>query len=153
MKLRINTDIIKKLKPCQNRLDSWMFKYAYFDGDVTEFVKLTGLTHRDKLWVILRLVSRDTGIIFALDCTFSAYAYNSASAENDVTPYGDTEAAYYNSAAAADAAGTAAASNIPVPNDVYIAAYNAFYSADYYKSMFKEQENQIKALIYLIKGE
>ena len=76
--MKINRKIIEKLKPCKDRLENYVSHYGNKTFDVTEFLKLDKITHRDKLWVVLRLVDPDTQVIFAMDCVFAAYAADTA---------------------------------------------------------------------------
>ena len=98
--MKINRKIIEKLKPCKDRLENYVSHYGNKTFDVTEFLKLDKITHRDKLWVVLRLVDPDTQVIFAMDCVFAAYA---AAYAADNAAY----AAAYAANAAAYAADTA----------------------------------------------
>ena len=79
-KLKINTDVIKALNPCKDRFDNWLAHYGSKNCTLRQFLALDQITHRDKLWVILRLVDNDTKTVFALDCVFSAAAYAAADA-------------------------------------------------------------------------
>lgn len=134
MKIRINTEIIKGLKPCRYRMDNWREHYNSFDGDIIEFLELDKITHSDKLWVTVRLISQEMRVVFALDCAFSAT---------------DSVAAYYAVKATDGYADYAAAYAV-----AYSAAYSADYFVDYYPAGKKqEKEHQIEALIYLIQGE
>ena len=110
-KLKINTELIANLKPCHNRFDNWRIHYDNFNGTIIDFLELEKITHRDKIWVSVRVLPRELVEVFAIDCAFSASA-----------TYAAADAAY---AAATDAA----------------AAYAA-----------AERENQVDALIMLIKG-
>jgi hypothetical protein len=127
MKIRVNTKIIQELNPCKDRLDNWLKHYPKFNQDITKFLHLKNITHTDKLWVALRLISLEMRVIFALDCSFSAYAA-------DADAYAYAADAYDYAFAAASYA------------DVY-AAYADVYAAD------AEQARQIEALIYLIEGD
>jgi hypothetical protein len=142
MRIRINTEIIKSLNPCQDRLDNYLQHYPEFDGDVKKFFKLKHITHQDKLWVVLRLVDHDTRVIFAIDCSFSAYAVaNAAYVANAAGAYA-VDVAYANTtyttyaAYAADVAGAAA-----IAAGAYAAARKQ-----------EEQARQIESFLYLIGG-
>jgi hypothetical protein len=129
MKLKINTDVIAKLDPCEDRFDNYKHYYEHRNFTLRQFLALDNITHKDKLWVVLRLADNDTKVIFALDCSFSADAADAA------------YAAY--AADAADAAAYAA----------YYAAYATAYAANATNAAKKaEQDRQIEALIYLIEG-
>ena len=54
----INTDIIRDLKPCQQRLDNFLEHYPNFNGDINKFLNLKKITYFDKLWVIFRVLPK-----------------------------------------------------------------------------------------------
>jgi len=135
---RVTTELIKSFRPCKDRLDN--FKQHY--GDHTnytplQFTKLINITHRDKVWVLLRLLTRTSIEVFAIESAISAYqyadaAYAVAAYAADAAADADAAAAYA-AAAAASAAADAAA---------YAAAVRS-----------KEEENQLKSLLYLLKTD
>jgi hypothetical protein len=57
--IKINTRIIKSFKPCQDRLDNWLSHYKSFNGPISKFLNLKNITHRDKLWIFLRLLPKE----------------------------------------------------------------------------------------------
>ena len=122
MKIKVNTKVISKLNPCKDRFDNWKYKYPKFNGDIIKFLRLTDISHSDKLWVTLRLIPSEIKVIFALDCAFSAYAAAAHAAHAHAAYAASYAAAVV--AVAADAAAVAARKT--------------------------EQNNQIEALIYLI---
>jgi len=130
MKLKINTKIIKELNPCQDRLDNWLKYYSDFKGDILDFLELENITALDKVWVSLKLLPRDIVEIFSIDCAFRA------------------DAAYAVYVVYADAADAAAAADAACA-----AAYAAADAADATDARLQERENQVDALIMLIKGE
>src|ERR1700677_1390623 len=73
--MKINLEVIKKLNPCQNRLNNYIHYYNNKTFTLKQFFALRKINHSDKLWVVLRLIDNDTKVIFALDCAFSANAY------------------------------------------------------------------------------
>jgi hypothetical protein len=101
--MRINTQSIKELKPCTDRYENWLFNYIGFDGTLEEFFGLTEITHKDKLWVSLRLMDRTSVEAFSLDCAVSAKNYASA--------YAASAASYASYAAYASASSAAAIEN------------------------------------------
>ena len=122
MKIKINSEIIAALEPCKDRHDNWIAHYKDFDGDILDFLELENITATDKVWVSVRVMPRFLVEVFAIDC-----AFYDADAADAAAAAADADAAY----AAADAAA--------------YAAYAALY-AD------AERENQVDALIMLIKG-
>jgi len=134
--MKINRKIIEKLKPCKDRLENYIEHYGDRTFDVIEFLQLDGITHRDKLWVVLRLVDHDTKVVFAMDCALTAIAANTAVYSVDATDvYASAVNVAYDAAYAAYVDATNAAADT---------AYDVAYDA--------EQERQIEALIYLIGG-
>lgn len=133
--MRINNQIIKALNPCKDRLNNYLRYYENRDLTVRQFFKLANITHHDKLWVVLRLVSYETKVVFTLDCVFSANAANAAYAAYSVADVYTADAydAYAN--AAADAA-----------------AY-AIYAAYAAANVAAERARQFESLLYLIEGE
>ena len=122
--IKINLEVIKALKPCEDRLDDYMSKFSGFEGSLVDFLSLEGLLAEDKIWVSLRLIPRDELEIFAIDCAFSATAAKAV--------YSAYFSAY--SAAYVDAQAVAAA------------------HCDAEAAKKQERENQVDALIYLCKG-
>ncbi len=152
MKLTINTEVIKTLNPCKDRLDNWLFNYTNRDYSLRKFLALPEIIHSDKLWVTLRLVDNDTRVIFALDCAFSADAADAA--------YADAAYAAYCAAAAADTAAAAAdtaAAAADYATYAANAAANAYAYAGYADAdaiaFEQEQSRQLEALVYLIEGD
>ena len=131
MKIKINTDIIKSLSPCKDRLDNWLLHYKAFEGDLVEFLDLPNISYSDKIWVSVRVMPRFLVEVFAIDCAFNA-----------------ADASYASSAAyayAADAANYAAAAA------VYVNSANSANSAAY--AVYDELcQRQIEVIIYLIQG-
>ena len=161
MKLKINTKIIKELNPCQDRLDNWLKYYSDFKGDILDFLELENITAQDKVWVSLKLLPREIVEVFSIDCAFSAAADAAAYAADAA----DAAAAY---AAAAYAADAAAAGYAAYAADAAAASYAAADAADYAyaaagyadadaaayaAARLQERENQVDALIMLIKGD
>jgi hypothetical protein len=147
-KIKVNTEVIKKLKPCTDRFENWLEHYEKFDGNITEFLSLDQIGCNDKIWVTMRLVPKDLAVTFSIDCVFAAYAYytNASAAFADAAAAAAYAAhATYDYAAEYTAAASYAAS--------YTASYAASYTATYAvgaDAADTEKERQIDALIYLI---
>jgi len=125
MKIRINTQVIEALKPCEDRLVIWLENHKYFDGDIVEFLELEKISLRDKIWVTVRVMPRFSVEVFAIDCALSA-ASAAASSSLYAASYAAVDAAY--------------------------AAESAAYAAES-AARTQELENQVDALIMLIKVE
>ena len=140
MKLKINTDKIKALNPCQARYDNWLKHYDNFNGNILKFLELEKITPRDKIWVSVRVLPKELVEIFAIDCAFSASYTDAAYA-----------AVYAAAAYAADAYAAAAyAADAAVYAAVYAADAAAYAAAAADFAAVAERENQVDALIMLI---
>ncbi len=149
--MKINTKIIKGLNPCKDRLDNYLKYYETADFDVRSFLGLENITHKDKLWVVLRLIPNETKVIFALDCSFSAAdAYAAADACAAAADACACAAAADACAAAADVA--ACAAYAAAAADVAACAAAAYADVAAYARK-TEESRQIEALIYLIGGD
>lgn len=130
----INTEYLKTLNPCQNRLDNWIEHYNDWHGTLSEFLDLDKITYNDKLWVYFRSIPKQyiAPIVaeFAEQVLHIYEAYNPDSSalkeaircakENDKdAAYAAARAADYAAEAAADDAAHAA----------YAAAYTAAHAA------------------------
>jgi len=146
--MKITTQIIKDLNPCEDRLDNFMEHYPDFDGDHEDFLLLDKITHNDKIWVILRLMERIDIEVFAIDCVVSASAAAAAAAASAAAA---AAAAAYAAAASAYAAAAAAAAAYAYAY-VYDAstAYAASAAAASAAASAAEKERQLDAICYLI---
>ena len=166
MKIRINTEIIEALKPCAAQLVVWRENHKDFDGDILDFLELEKMiSARDKIWVAVRVIPIFLMEVFAIDCAFSAYAAAVTDEDIDADEREDAESA--SSAAshtvADEDAVTSAyayatyASNSAVRAVARTAYHAARSSGDLYSETVEvenqELENQVDALIMLIKGE
>lgn len=166
MKIKVNTDVIYDLKPCSDRLDNWLLHYSEFNGDIVKFLKLKKITYNDKIWVAVRLIPLEMKVIFAIDCNFAAYyicdtaghaVHYAAYAANAADVVSATVHYAVNAAAnAAIAASAASAADCDGATNVSHSATDAVVSYVSYVGNTAEkieQDRQIQALIYLIKGE
>jgi len=163
--IKITTEIIKTLNPCNDRFDIWIEHYNDFNGTILEFLDLENITHSDKLWVALRLLPRHTVEVFAIDCAFSAaaasYAASYANYASYVTNHAadDAVAAHHGAYAAHHAAASYAAAYAAYADDAVAAhhgayaAYAASYADDASYAADTERNRQIEALKYLIESE
>ena len=139
-----------------------------FNGTIDEFVSLTGISHKDKLWVILSLLTRENIEVFAIDCSVAAASYAAAAAADaaaaayaaaiaaDADIAADYAAAAYAAAIAAADAATAYAAYVAADAAAYAAAaaaYAAAAAADTADYAAAENERQLEALIYLLNRE
>ncbi len=146
MKIKINTDIIKSLDPCKDRLENWLLHYKAFEGDLVEFLDLPDIFYTDKVWVAVRLMPRFLVEVFAIDCALNAVADSSA-ASADAAYTANYLTTYVTSAADASSAASSAAYAASADADADAAAYASVAAfADWRK------QRQIESLIYLIQG-
>ena len=155
--MKITTELIKAMNPCQDSLDNYLKNYADFTGSLREFFALTEIATRDKLWVFVRLKGIDEQLRrFAVLCMDRAqsdiqevkdfqllvmFLYESNNYSGDIEHLEDAEysAAYGAAYGAADRAADSAA-NYAAYRAAYYAAYHAAnraadraanYAADY----------------------
>jgi len=138
MKIPVNSDIIKSLTPCEDRLVNYLNHYNELNFDILEFLALDKITAEDKVWVLVRLMPINLVQKFAMDCASRASTYADKSIA--YAPASDAaKAALTASYAASDAADTAsyAAEVSAAKAASYAASYaartasNASYAASY----------------------
>lgn len=134
MSIIVTKKIIKALKPCGDRYENYIEYYSDFNGTLEEFLFLPLISHKDKLWVALRLLPLETIEIFTLDCELAAQNYASASCAIDAV------ASYYFDISS---------STIYDASAIYAAIYAASAAIIYALDSASEKDNQIDSLIYL----
>lgn len=81
--MKINAEIIGKLNPCKNRFDNFKEQYPEFDGSLSDFVALDNITYSDKIWVAVRLLSKNQLVKWSLMCVESTkHIFNTKYPEN-----------------------------------------------------------------------
>lgn len=68
---KINKEVISNLNPCEDRFDSFLKHYSDFSDNLEAFISLDKITHKDKLWVLTKLFTKEQNIKFALKCAYS----------------------------------------------------------------------------------
>ena len=150
--IKINTEVIKTLNPCEDRFSNWKLHYDCFNGTILDFLELEKITPRDKIWVSVRVLPKELVEIFAIDCAFSA-SYTDAAYAAVYAAAAYAADAYAAAAYAADAAAYAAAAyaaDAAVYAAVYAADAAAYAAAAADFAAVAERENQVDALIMLI---
>ncbi len=66
--MKINTEIIKKLNPCNDRFNNYIKHYLTFNGNLEEFLSLDNITYSDKVWVFTHLATPIQNVIWSLLC-------------------------------------------------------------------------------------
>ena len=56
--IKINTEVIKGLRPCGSRFDNYLSHYKDFDGTLEEFLALDNITYSDKVWVFAKIADK-----------------------------------------------------------------------------------------------
>jgi hypothetical protein len=84
--MKINKDIIEKLKPCKERYNNYLKHYSDFDGDLSEFIKLENITYYDKVWVFVKLTTKEQNVKWAALCAKSVLHIFEEKHPNDKRP-------------------------------------------------------------------
>jgi len=69
--MTINKTVISKLNPCKDRFDNFVEKYPDFNGNLDSFLDLSNITYSDKIWVGVRLLTRNEAVGFSILCADS----------------------------------------------------------------------------------
>jgi len=169
--ITVTNELIASLNPCRSRYYNYLKYYKNTKFDIIDFLELENITASDKIWVSVRILPSYILEVFIIDCAFcaaayAAYAAYAANYTGDAAAAGDaayaaTYAAYAANytgdatgdatrAAAGDAAYAAAvaATRAAAAGD---AAYAATRAAAGDAAYSQEQENQVDALIMLLK--
>ena len=67
----INQALLNSMSPCENRYDNFKKNYEDKDRTLKEFLSLDKISHKDKLWVVIRLMNNIQKIEFACYCAES----------------------------------------------------------------------------------
>ena len=90
---QIDLSYITKLNPCTDRFDNYKNHYSEWSGNLSEFLDLTDITHKDKLWVFFRSIERKTIQLVASDFAESVLHFFESKYPNDKRPRLAIEAA------------------------------------------------------------
>jgi len=69
--MQINKEFLKSLKPCANRYENFLKHNASFDGSFSDFLDLTNLDYNDKIWVAVRVLTKNKRVKWAMLCVES----------------------------------------------------------------------------------
>jgi len=130
MKIKVNSDIIKSLTPCEDRLVNYLNHYNKLNFDILEFLALDKITTEDKVWVSVRLMPKELVAAFAVDCASraSTYAAQVVLKSSTYAAHAVSHASYAASYAAKAASLASYADRAASYAD--LAAYDAAYAAD-----------------------
>lgn len=57
--MRINSELIRKLGPCENRFQNFLKYYSNFNGTLRDFLFLEKISYHDKMWVMHKIIDVD----------------------------------------------------------------------------------------------
>lgn len=69
--MRINTEIIRGLSPCEERFNNYLEHYKDFDGTLEDFLSLDNITYSDKVWVFTKLADKTSLLKWSYLCAES----------------------------------------------------------------------------------
>jgi hypothetical protein len=133
--MKINKNLIKKLKPCQDRYENYLKYYKDKEFTPAQFMRLKNITHDDKCWVAVRLITKEKIRFAAADIAESVLHIYEKAYPGDNRPRLAIEAARRGSkgavaSAAFDAAYAAFNAAAFSAYDAANAAASAFSAAD-----------------------
>ena len=131
--MKINKGIISKFNPCEDRFNNFVNNYPEFNGNLEDFLSLDNISYHDKIWVTIRLFTKEQNVKFAIKCGLSELPLFESKYPEDKRPRQALEAAEKwllepteeNRQAAAASAVSAAASAYAAYAAVSAAAYAA----------------------------
>lgn len=81
--MKITVDKVQSLNPCEDRFLNFTTYYPSFEGSVVEFLSLDNITHSDKVWVCVRLMTRNQKFYWAKACARSVLSIFEDKRPND----------------------------------------------------------------------
>jgi len=84
--MKITHDIIKALKPCQDRFENFTNNYPTYSDSTANFLSLENISYEDKIWVIGRLMSRSGNAKWAIACANSVLPIFERACPKDMRP-------------------------------------------------------------------
>ena len=84
--IKINTEVIKGLRPCRSRFNNYLNYYEDFDGTLEEFLALDNITYSDKVWVFVRLANKSPLLRWSYFCAESVLYIFETKYPNDKRP-------------------------------------------------------------------
>lgn len=69
--MKINKSVIARLRPCEDRFNNFKREYPKFSGTPEQFLSLENITVEDKIWVLIRLITMRSAVLFAYECAKS----------------------------------------------------------------------------------
>jgi hypothetical protein len=139
--MKITNDLIKSLNPCQDRLDNYIKFYSKKSHTKAEFLRLKNITSMDKIWVVVRLMSKDNLRLAAADIAESVLHIYEKAYPNDDRPRKAIEVARANKnsyATFSSAIHAASHCSFHAAHAAYAAAYasNINYGDRFYAAIY-----------------
>jgi len=69
--MQINKEVLKSLNPCADRYEHFLEHYGEFNGSLSDFLDLPNLDYDDKVWVAMRVLTKNQAISWAILCAES----------------------------------------------------------------------------------
>ena len=69
--MKITTDMISKLNPCESSFNNFKKHYPNYEGDFRDFLALEDITYDDKVWVASRILNRNQLVHWSILCAES----------------------------------------------------------------------------------
>ena len=149
--MKINIELIKSFKPCEDRLLNYSNHYAHKDFTLDQFGELKKITEGDKIWVLSRLLTQDQAVVFCLDASLRCL-----NADASDSSYAASDSSYDAASAASDSSYAARAASCAASDasDSSYAARAASYAvrADSFDA-FSTAKESIQILVAILKGE
>ena len=124
----INKDVISKLNPCKDRFDNYIKFYSSKTHTKAQFLGLKNITHSDKVWVAVRLLSNNKLRFFLADIAELVLPIFEAKYPNDLRPRLAIEAAR-SKTMTANAICDAAHAAHAAARDAHAASVASYYAA------------------------
>jgi len=106
---KITLKEIRALKPCY---DPSLHMKEDWEGTLVDFLHIEVIPNYDRIWVAVRLAPRTLVEIFAIDCAFAAYGYDTS---DTAASCSYSASAYTADAASASAYAASASASAPTP--------------------------------------
>lgn len=69
--MKITLNKLKKLEPCEDRLNNFLQYYPKFFGSLKQFIELENITYNDKVWAATKLFTKKQNVKWVILCAES----------------------------------------------------------------------------------
>ena len=69
--MKITIAKVQELNPCKSRFDNFVNNNPNFNGTIEDFLSLENITYSDKIWVCVRLMTKNQKFFWARSIAFS----------------------------------------------------------------------------------